>query len=131
LPKHAHAIVWIDHHEARIIYFSLDASEETVVHPDHPPRSLASKAGSREGRRHHEDPEFYADVTAALAEVPAFLVVGPASAKTELVKYLHRHAPRLIEHLAAVETMDRATDSELLARARHEFKRIDDMRPRF
>jgi hypothetical protein len=33
---HYHAVVWIDHHEARVFHFGLTDVEQLVLHPDHP-----------------------------------------------------------------------------------------------
>ena len=80
----------------------------------------------------HRAPEnvaFFREVAAALKDAGEFLVAGPAAAKTEFVKFLHRDAPDLIEHLAGIETLDRVTDPQLLAEARRYFRVEDRMRP--
>jgi stalled ribosome rescue protein Dom34 len=123
----AHAVVWIDHHEARIIFFNRETVDEKIVHPEHAVRHLHSKAGSRDGARAAEDPAFFQDVAAALKDSQSLLVAGPANAKTEFAKYLSLHAPELEKRLAGVEAMERVTDGELLAAARHFFKRADRM----
>ena len=125
MPMHAHAVVWIDHHEARIILFNRDAVDEKIVHPDHAVHHLHSKAGSRDGARAPEDPAFYHDVADALKDTQSLFVVGPANSKTELVKHLHAHFPELGKRIAGVEAMERVTDGELLDAARHFFKRAD------
>src|SRR5262249_10338378 len=33
---HYHAVIWIDHHEARVFHFSPTDVEQIVLHPDHP-----------------------------------------------------------------------------------------------
>ena len=33
---HFHAVIWIDHHEARVFHFSPTDVERLVLHPDHP-----------------------------------------------------------------------------------------------
>lgn len=129
MPQHSHAVVWIDHHEARIIYFNADDADEHTVRPAHPPRHLHSKAGSASGTHLRGEDSYYREIAEALAEVPAFLIGGPSSAKLELVKYLHRHAPTTFEHLAGIEAMDKLTDKELVAASRHYFKAADRMTP--
>ncbi|MDB5397586.1 MAG: hypothetical protein JWM91_5092 [Rhodospirillales bacterium] len=124
-----HAVVWIDHHEARIAFVSHDATGEVILHPGHAKHHLRSKAGSPEGRRATEDHVFYQKVANDLAHIRGFLVVGPANAKTEFVKHLHRYDPRLVERLSAIESMDRLTDGELMDAARKYFKRVDRMIP--
>jgi hypothetical protein len=43
---HFHAVVWIDHHEARVFHFSSTDVERLVLHPDHPTRHIHHKANS-------------------------------------------------------------------------------------
>ncbi len=125
MTPHAHGVVWIDHHEAKIIRFDRDAVDETAVHPAHAVHHLHSKAGSREGRRVPEDQAFFQDVGTALSDVQTVLICGPANAKTELAKHLHQHFPDLAKRVAGVEPMDKVSEGELLAAARHFFKKSD------
>jgi stalled ribosome rescue protein Dom34 len=118
---HYHAVVWLDHHEARIIHFNADAAEEEVVRPTHPPRHLHVKAGSASGTHITTDAAFFHDVAAACAAVPAVLLLGPSSAKTELMAYLHQHAPQTVKHIVGVETLAHVTDPQLLAAGRRFF----------
>ena len=41
---HYHAVIWIDHHEARIFHFNPNESAELVLHPDNPTRHIHHKA---------------------------------------------------------------------------------------
>jgi len=124
-----YAVVWIDHREARIAFVSHDAANEIVLHPDHSRHHTRSKAGSPEGRRATEDHVFFQKIANDLAHVRGFLLVGPASAKTEFVKHLHRYDPRLVERLTAIESMDHLTDGELADAARKYFKKVDQLIP--
>jgi hypothetical protein len=128
LTQHYHAVLWIDHHEAHVIHFSADQSDEETVHPAHPPRHLHHKAGSASGTHITDEPEFYREVAGALADAHAILIGGPSSAKTEFVKYLHKHAPQTFDRVSGIETMDRVTDNQLLAEARRYFSLADRMR---
>lgn len=129
LSTHYHAVVWIDHHEARVIQFSPDQADEVVVHPADPPRHLHGKAGSPSGTHITDEPEFYKGVAGSLATAKAILVAGPSTAKTEFIKYLHKHAPAVLAHVTHIETMDKVTDKELLAEGRRYFKAEDHMQP--
>ena len=40
MSQHYHAIVWIDHHEARVFHFNANDVERLVLHPDHPTRHI-------------------------------------------------------------------------------------------
>ncbi|MGO8918503.1 MAG: hypothetical protein ACLQJR_21595 [Stellaceae bacterium] len=129
MTEHYHAVVWIDHHQARIIYFNLDAAEEHTLHPPHPPRHLHSKAGSASGTHIAGEPAFYREVAEALAPAHAVLIAGPAGAKLELVDHLRQHAPQMIARISGVETMGEVTDAQLVAAARRHFKAADRMTP--
>jgi stalled ribosome rescue protein Dom34 len=129
VTAHYHAVIWIDHHEAHVFHFNAAAADETVVHDTHSPRHLHSKAGSAAGTHVRDEPEFYRDVAAAVADAHAILIAGPSSAKTEFVKYLHKHAPGTFDRVGGIETMDRVTDHQIVAEARRYFSLADRMRP--
>jgi hypothetical protein len=129
MSSHYHAVVWIDHHEARVIHFNADAAEEERIRPADPPRHLHVKAGSPSGTHIADEPQFYRDVAKAVADAQEVLVTGPSTAKAEFLKYLHKHAPQLMERIAGVETQAQETDNQLLAEARKFFARADRMQP--
>jgi hypothetical protein len=129
LTAHYHAVIWIDHHEARVFHFNADQADETVVHATHSPPHLHSKAGSASGTHVTDEPEFYRNVAGAVADAQAILVAGPSSAKTEFVKYLHKHASGTSKHVSGIETLPNLTDKQLLAEARRYFSQADRMRP--
>jgi hypothetical protein len=126
---HYHAVIWIDHHEAHVFHFDLAHADETVVHATHSPRHLHSKAGSASGTHVRAEPEFFRATAAAVADAHAILIAGPSSAKTEFVKYLHKHAPGTFDRVGGIETMDRVTDNQLVAEARRYFSVTDRMQP--
>jgi hypothetical protein len=129
MAAHYHAVVWIDHHEARVFHFNADAVATLVLHPHEPTRHIHHKAGSIGSGHSMEDEAFLHQVAAAIADAGAVLITGPANAKTALVKHMHRHDPRLIEKLAGIETVDHPSDASLVAHARHYFKTEDRMTP--
>jgi hypothetical protein len=43
---HYHAVVWIDHREARVFHFNPTDVERLVLHPDHPTKEIHHKANS-------------------------------------------------------------------------------------
>ena len=58
-------------------------------------------------RSHPADAErFYHDVADALDGVEEVLVTGPASAKLEFIKYVHKSHPTLVPKIVGVETVD-------------------------
>jgi hypothetical protein len=129
MAAHYHAVVWIDHREARIFHFNAEDVERLVLHPHDPTRHIHHKASAIGSGHAAEDQDFFHQVAAAIADAGEVLITGPANAKTELVKHIHRHEPKLIERLAGIETVDHPTDASLVAHARHYFKGADRMRP--
>jgi hypothetical protein len=111
------------------LHFNADEVGTLVLRPDEPTRDIHRKAGSIGSGHAAEDQDFLHQVTAATADARAVLIAGPANAKTELVKHIHRHDPKLIERLAGIETVDHSTDASLVAHARHYFKAADRMLP--
>lgn len=129
MPSHYHAVAWIDHREARIIYFNADDADEKIIHPAHAPRHLHSTSGSAAGTHEKGSSIYFRDVADALAEAKAFLVTGPSSAKNEFVTWLRKQAPSLAKQLCGIETLSHQTDGQLVAEARRFFKGEDRMRP--
>jgi len=129
MSHHYHAVVWIDHHEARIIEIGQGDVDEVHVKPHHPIKHLHTKAGSNASWRAPEDMKFYKSVAERLAPVQEILVVGPANAKTAFVKYLHKKDPKTAEKIVGVESVDHPTDGQLAHYAKAYFKHADRMLP--
>ena len=127
MSAHYHAIVWIDHLEARIFQFNADAVDRLVLRPHDPTRHIRHKVNTTGSGHAAEDYAFFRDVAAAIAGAGAVLVTGPAHTKTELLKYIEAHAPHLVRTIVGVETVDHPTDRELVAHARTFFKADDRM----
>ncbi len=119
--EHYHAVIWLDHHEARIIHFNAEVSDEVTMHPAHPPRHLHIKAGSPSGTHVTFEPEFYRDIARTCDAAKAVLLAGPSTAKAEFIEYLHRHSPQTFKCIAGVETLAWVTDNQLLAEGRRYF----------
>ena len=129
MTSHYHAVLWIDHHEARIIHFNAYEAEEEHLVPADPPRHLHVKAGSPSGTHISDEPQFYRDVARALESAQEILIAGPSTAKTEFSKYIEKHLPRLAQRIAGVKTMESRTDHQLVAEARRFFANVDRLRP--
>ena len=130
MSSHYHAIVWIDHHEARVFHFNASEVDRLVLHPQHPTRHIHYKANSIGSGHAAEDQDFLQRVAEAIADAAAVLITGPANAKTELVKHIERHVPALSAKIVGVEGVDHPTDGELVAHARRYFKADHQMEPR-
>lgn len=129
MTKHYHAVAWIDHHEARIIYFNDEDAEETIVHAPNQNHHIHSKSGSPSGTHLVSDPVFFCKVADALAAAHEIYVVGPAAAKTEFMAFARAHAAAMLPCVIDVETMEKVSDAELVQLARRYFKSADRMRP--
>jgi hypothetical protein len=129
MSSHYHAVVWIDHREARIFHFDRDEVDRAVLHPHHPTRHIHHKANSIGSGHAPEDQDSLHEVAAAVADAGAILITGPANAKTELVKHIRSHDPQLLERISGVETVDHPSDAALVAHARRYFRAADRMRP--
>jgi stalled ribosome rescue protein Dom34 len=126
---HLHAVVWIDHREARVFHFSPSDAERLVLRPDDPTHHIHHKANSIGSGHAAEDQAFLDAVAKSIVDAGAVLITGPANAKTELVKHIQKHEPNLMKIIVGVETVDHPSDGELVAHARRYFKGEDLMTP--
>jgi len=112
-----------------VFHFNADDVERAVVHPGRPTRHVHHKANAIGSGHSAEDQAFFQAVMDAIGAAGAVLIGGPANAKHELFKHIQRHAPQLLQRIAAVETLDHPTDRELVAHARQYFRAADRMAP--
>jgi len=121
-----HAVIWIDHEEAHVIQFNPEqsASETIRTHSRH----QHGKRGTVTGARVALDQSFLHEVIAAVADVKEILIVGPGSAKLELVKHATRHDAKVADRIVGVETVDHPSDGQLLAHAKKTFARVDNLK---
>jgi stalled ribosome rescue protein Dom34 len=122
-----HAVIWIDHTEARILKVHPEAaSETTVLSPQH--HFHRHPKGRGEAREHPDDVHhFFREVATGLEGADAILIMGPSSAKLEFFRYLHAHARDLEPKVVGIETADHPTDGQVVARAKVYFKASDRM----
>jgi hypothetical protein len=126
---HFHAVIWIDHLEARIFHFSSTDVERLVLHPDNPTRHIHHKANSIGSGHASPDHDYLQAVAASVADAGAVLITGPANAKTELADHIRLHDPALAKVIAGIETVDHPSDPQLVAYAKTYMKAADRMRP--
>jgi hypothetical protein len=127
MSGHFHAVVWIDHKQARIFHFNVDESDRTVIHPDHSVRDI-HRGEWRTGHRIPDDHVFFEQVAEAIADAGAILIVGPAQEKDAFAKFVAERHPAIKAHVEGVEKADHPTDGELLDHARRFLKAADRMR---
>ncbi len=123
-----HAVIWIDHREAHVIHFDAQASETEVIktRSTHAHHGAGAKGSGHAGG----EPRFLQEVIDAAADAAEILVVGPGSAKLELLRHAERHRKEVAHKIVGVETVDHPTDRQLLAHARKAFVRIDQLNGR-
>jgi hypothetical protein len=126
---HYHAVIWIDHREARVFHFNPTDVNKLVLHPDHPTKHIHHKASSIGSGHAAADEEFLHAVAASVADAGAVLITGPANTKAQLVAHIDRHDPKLMQVIAGVEAVDHPSDAELVAYARHYLEASDRMQP--
>ena len=118
--------VWIDHKKAVIV--SIAAGEVTT-------RTLTSDigahphySGSQEGggekkyeQRHTQDLDrYYDDVIGQIGKPDALLLFGPGEAKLQLKERLRRSKVSS-ESIVAVETTDKLTDPQIVAKVKEHY----------
>ena len=122
-----HAVVWIDHQEARIFHVHPEMADESrVLSPQH--HVHRHPKGRGEPREHPDDARrFFDDVANRLEGIDSVLVVGPASAKHEFITFAHETHPHLVATIVGVEAADHPTGREIVAHARSYFNASDRM----
>jgi stalled ribosome rescue protein Dom34 len=127
MTEHFHAVVWIDHHEAKIFHFNAMEADATKVRSSHPHQHIHHKANTRGSGHAPVDEGFLERVTQAVMQAGAVLITGPANAKKELAAHIARVHPDLSKRISGVETLDHPSDGELVALARKFFRADDRM----
>ena len=114
-----HAAVWIDHHDAKVFHVDDARFDPTKIEPHHHVQRRSTVTAEH---AHPTDAQhFYEAVAKALGDVEEILIVGPGSAKLELIKHVHKHDAALAPRIVGVETVDHPTDGQLTAFAHHYF----------
>lgn len=122
-----HAVIWIDHQEAHVMFLSADASEAEIIKTKSSHAHLHHKGGAVGSGKLELDHKYLHSVIQAVTLSKEILVIGPGSAKLELIKHAHHHDPKVAEKIVGVETVDHPSDKEILAYARKFFYKADQM----
>jgi len=116
------AVIWIDHELAHVAKFSREEEEEfQTIHAMHGKEHLHHKSGVIGAGNSPPHPDYYHHVITTVGNIPEVLVVGPADAKLEFMKYAQQHNMAFTSNVVKVETLDRVTPGELIAYARRFF----------
>lgn len=127
--SHFHAVVWLDHREARVFHFNADDADKARLRPHDRHPHLHHRAGTLGAGKLPDDHAFQKSVVDAVADAGEILVIGPGNAKTALMTYMQTHAPGVAKKVAHIETVDHPTDNQILAHARAYFSRADRLMP--
>jgi hypothetical protein len=126
--------LWIDHRKAVIVLVSEAGETTTVIESNvekHPHFSVhpgvgephGSRAGAPEDtrERHFEGElaKYYDDVLAHVRAAEGVLIFGPGEAKGELKGRFDHHG--LASRIVGVETADKMTDPQIVAKVRQHF----------
>jgi hypothetical protein len=122
-----HAIVWLDHLNARVIGFSPGKRGAIEIHGRSPRRQIHRKSGIPGSGHAADDLDLFDDVAEALHDMREVLITGPGTAKVAFERYIQNKHPDVAKRIVGVETMDHPSDGELLAYARKYFKRVDQL----
>lgn len=126
--------LWIDHRKAVIVAVTDKEEEITLINSKvekHPRRAAPSLSNThydplqvpaddsqeREFRRHLDI--YYDEVIAFIREAEAILIFGPGEAKGELKHRIEKH--KLGKHIVGVETVDKLTERQIVAKVREYF----------
>ncbi len=127
MTRHYHALVWIDHREAKVFEFNATEVDRKVIGSTHPGEHLHHKANAGDSGHAPLDKQFLRHVSKAVASAGAILITGPASAKKELQRLIEEEQPELAKRISAVQTVDHLSDGDLVALGRTFFKADDRM----
>ena len=122
---HNHVAVWLDHKEAHIFHIYGGGSDEATIkaplqntHHKHPKGPSGAKEHPDDAKR------FFHEIARAMESAEEILVVGPSTAKLELVRYIHKNHHALEPKIIGLETVDHPTDPQIVAYARNYFKKV-------
>jgi hypothetical protein len=117
--------LWIDHRKAVIVIITEEGEELKKITSNmekhvHFTGGTASEDGSTEDVRDRQFGNhlnnYYDEVIAVIRDADSIQIFGPGEAKGELEKRLEREG--LKAHLLVVETVDKMTDRQILAKVR-------------
>jgi len=115
-----HAIVWIDHSEAHVVFFDKTHAESHRIpsrsHHEHQGKSLDMNA-------------LFSEVAKALAACQEILLTGPGLVRNQLRDWCQQHAPALAAQIVESVPSDHPSDAQLVALAKTYFKKFDNMAP--
>ncbi len=119
MSAYTHAVVWVDHREAKVFQFHDDLAHKLVIH-SHLSVQRAHHRGHGEDDPHGVavDGEFFKRIVTALDHTHAALLAGPGAAKLDLAGYINAQRPDLAVRISRSESPSYPGDAALVASAR-------------
>ena len=118
--------IWIDHTKAVVVSASGDRVTAKTLESDVGPHTRYSGPQDGGGEKKYEDrhgqhlDRYYDEVISQLGQPEALLIFGPGEAKLELKERLSR-SKTLSECTVDIETADKLTDPQIVARVKEHF----------
>ena len=118
--------VWIDHKKAVIVSIAAGHVTTTTLESEvgsHPHYSGAQEGGGEkkyEERHNLRLDQFYDEVISQIGQPGALLLFGPGEAKLQLKDRLGR-SPASSERIVAVESTDKLTDPQIVAKVKEHY----------
>jgi stalled ribosome rescue protein Dom34 len=122
MQTHNHAVIWVDHRQARIFHVGLTGTDEIVLRSHLPTQHIHHKANSIGAGHVSEDENFLKSIAQALEDAGQILILGPSVEKVVLNNYLRENDPKFSARIVAVESADHPSDREIIAYAKQCFK---------
>ena len=119
--------IWIDHKKAVIVSASADRVTAKTLESEVGPHARYSD-GSEDGggEKKYEErygqnlDRYYDEVISQLGKPEAILIFGPGEAKLQLKERLSR-SKALSEHIVGIETTDKLTDPQIVAKVKEHY----------
>ncbi|MFN7697542.1 MAG: translational machinery protein [Deltaproteobacteria bacterium] len=117
-----HAVIWVDHKEARVIKLDEEGARYEAEH-------VKAPVGQHDKGHHHThaEPKFLEDLAHRLSAFELVLLTGPGDAKEELAAFVQHRHPAWKVKIAAIEPTDHPTDGQLAERGRKVLRAADRM----
>jgi hypothetical protein len=118
--------IWIDHERAIIVFASEGGIRTKTLesaigaHPRYSGQQDGGGEKKYEARHGQRLDQYYDEVIGQLEQPDALLVFGPGEAKLELEQRLSR-SKSLAERIVAVETADKLTEPQIVAKVKEHF----------
>jgi hypothetical protein len=118
--------IWIDHKKAVIVSASVDRLTAKTLESDIGPHARYSGPQDGGGEKKYEQrhrqhlDRYYDEVISQLGHPEAVLLFGPGEAKLELKERLSR-SKELAERIVGVETTDKLTDPQIVAKVKEHY----------